>query len=43
VTIVATIVWVGIAWWRKTTVSHHSRVLFLDFEPNERLLYIPAS
>ena len=41
VTIAATIVWVGIAWWG-TAVSHLKSAL-LDSESNERLLYIPAS
>ena len=41
VTIVATIVWVGIARWR-TAVSHLKSAL-LDSESNERLLYVPAS
>jgi hypothetical protein len=42
VTIVATIVWVGIAQWRNGRLTPLKSAL-LDFESNERLLYIPAS
>ena len=42
VTIVATIVWVGIAQWRNDSLTPLKSAL-LDFESNERLLYIPAS